>query len=265
MNIPILPPDVNTSQGGFSIYKEEGTGIEDIRFGLHTIKNLGVEIGNEIIRVRDAGGVFTSFSDFITRVTHKNLNKKSLEALAKSGALDSLCERNLVIENIESIIEYQKDMRSNIGQDSLFGADDAVHELKLRQVEPATNKEKLGWERELLGLFISGHPLDPWKQILQGRPYDIARIAQEGVKEQSIALAGIIESVRLVTTRAKQEQMAFIRLTDFSGSIELAVFPKLYPNIKTLLVVDKLVMIKGKVSIRNDETTVVVDEMQELC
>lgn len=263
MNIPILPPDVNKSEGGFSIYKEEG-GVEDIRFGLHTIKNLGVEIGDAIIAERNRGGAFSSFSDFIHRVTHKNLNKKSLEALAKSGSLDELCERNTVIENIESIIEYQKELRSTLGQDSLFGGGDAVHDLKLREVTPATVKQRLEWERELLGLFISGHPLDPWKEVLQKRPYGIQNILEKGVKEQAVTLAGMITSVRLVTTREKQEQMAFIRLTDFTGSIEMVIFPKLYPTLRNLLTDDKLVVVTGKVSIRNDETSVAIDTMREL-
>ena len=263
MQISILPPDVNTSQGGFSVYKNEG-GIEDIRFGLHTIKNLGVEIGNPIIEERSRGGNFISFSDFIHRVTHKNLNKKSLESLAKSGALDSLCERNLVLANIESIIEYQKEVRTSVGQDSLFGSDDAVHDLKLTAATPATNKAKLEWERDLLGLFISGHPLDPWKEVLSKRPYSIADIAQAGVKEQAVTLAGIVESTRIVTTREKQEQMAFIRLTDFSGSIEIAIFPKLYPSVRSLLVDDTLVVVTGKVTIRNDETSIAVDTIRLL-
>ena len=263
MQISILPPDVNTSQGGFSVYKNED-GIEDIRFGLHTIKNLGVEIGNAIIEERARGGNFISFSDFIHRVTHKNLNKKSLESLAKSGALDSLCERNLVLANIESIIEYQKEVRTNALQDSLFGSDDAVHDLKLTAAEPASNKVKLEWERDLLGLFISGHPLDPWKEVLSKRAYGIADIAQRGVKEQAVTLAGIVESTRIVTTREKQEQMAFIRLTDFSGSIEIAIFPKLYPSVRNLLVDDTLVVITGKVTIRNDETSIAVDTIRPL-
>jgi DNA polymerase III subunit alpha len=263
MKISILPPDVNTSQGGFSVYKNE-QGTEEIRFGLHTIKNLGVEIGNAIIEERQRAGDFVSFSDFIHRVTHKNLNKKSLESLAKSGALDSLCERNLVLKNIESIIEYQKEVRSSVGQDSLFGSDDTVHDLKLAPAEPAANKVKLEWERDLLGLFISGHPLDPWKEVLSKRPYGVADIAERGVKEQAVTLAGIIEGTRIVTTREKQEQMAFIRLTDFSGSIEIAIFPKLYPSVRSLLVDDTLVVVTGKVTIRNDETSIAVDTIRLL-
>ncbi len=263
MNITILPPDVNISQGGFSVFtKEDGT--EEIRFGLHTIKNLGVEIGNAIIAERELGGPFGSFSDFIHRVTHKNLNKKSLESLAKSGALDSLCERNLVLANIESIIEYQKEVRNNTMQDSLFGSDDAVHDLKLSPVEEASNKVKLEWERDLLGLFISGHPLDPWKDVFYKRPYGVADIAERGVKEQSVVLAGIVEGTRIVTTREKQEQMAFIRLTDFSGSIEVAIFPKLYPSVRNLIIDDTLVVVTGKVSIRNDETSIAVESIRAL-
>ncbi len=263
MQIPILPPDVNTSMGGFSIYKEE-SGREDIRFGLHTIKNLGVEIGNEIIKERERAGVFATFSDFIHRVTHKNLNKKSLESLAKSGALDSLCERNLVLENIDSIIEYQKEVRGSVAQDSLFGGDDAVHDLKLRPVAEATQKTKLLWERELLGLFLSGHPLDSIAHILEKQNHNIKKTLEEVPDKGEVTLLGIVDTLKFVQKKSTNEPMAFLKLTDLTGSIEVGVFTKVFPIVKNNLAVDNLVVVKGKISTRDDEKMIIAESVQKV-
>jgi DNA polymerase-3 subunit alpha len=263
MNIPILPPDVNTSMGGFSLYREEN-GIEDIRFGLHTIKNLGTEIGNAIIEERKRAGVYTSFSDFVHRVTHKNLNKKSLESLAKSGALDSLCERNLVLENLDSILEYQKEIRSNIAQDSLFGSDDAVHELKLAHVDPASQKAKLLWERELLGLFLSGHPLDSIRPQLERQRINIQIALEEIPDKGEVTLLGIIDTVKFVQKKGTNEPMSFFKFTDLSGSIEVGVFTKVFPIVKDNLAVDNLVLVKGKLSIRDDEKMLIAESVQRV-
>ena len=258
MKIPVLPPDINKSEGGFSIFKGEN-GEEDIRFGLYTIKNLGEEISDIIIAERDTRGPFISFSDFINRVTHRNLNKKSLEALIKSGALDAFGERGELLANIENVLEYQKVLRDNTAQASLFDFGHEIHELKLKKTSPASKKEILVWEKELLGLFISGHPLDEFDEAFKKRPYLIQDLLDKGVNEQSVSVAGIIESVRILTTKQKQEPMAILKLTDTSGSMEVVAFPKVYKEVKGLLNVDSIVVMNGKLSNRNEEINLLAD------
>jgi DNA polymerase-3 subunit alpha len=152
MGITVLPPDINKSEGGFSIIN---TGEkEEIRFGLYTIKNLGVDISDAIISERKKSGVFTSFENFIRRITHKNLNKKSLEALTMCGALDVLAERNEILANMDNILEFHKHVvKDNILQTSLFEISSS-NSFVMNKVEKANQKQKLFWEKELLGLFF---------------------------------------------------------------------------------------------------------------
>ena len=263
MKIPILPPDINKSFGGFSIYREEN-GTEDIRFGLYTIKNLGEEIAEVIIQEREKNGLFLNFSDFTKRVTHKNLNKKSLEAMAKSGALDSIAERNQILENIESIVEYQKSSRENQNQDSLFEDSHTIHELKLKSSSVATVDQKLEWEKELLGLYLSGHPLDKHKEALDKMPYNIKNLLEGGKHDQSVFIVGLIDSIRELTTKQKQEPMAIVKVSDLSGTMEVVVFPKSYKEIKNLLVVDKMVEVKGKISNKGEDVNLIADSLKEI-
>ena len=262
MNITILPPDVNHSFGGFEIVKNE-IGQEEIRFGLYTIKNLGVDISDAIIAEREKNGSYKTFEDFITRITHKNLNKKSIEALAMCGALDNLAERNAVIQNMEAILDYHhQTIKDNAGQDSLFGIIEAP-KFTLKKVAPADNMTKLEWEKDLLGLYISGFPLDPWKDKILARGIDI-RTIQDAIKDNTDVTIGVlIETVKVTKTR-KGDAMALIGVRDYSGAFEIAVFPETYQKYKSLIKKDTTVIIKGKVSSRNGDKTMVLNEIKVL-
>lgn len=262
MGITVLPPHVNHSQGGFEIVKNE-LGEEEIRFGLYTIKNLGVEISDAIIAERQKAGPYTSFENFITRITHKNLNKKSIEALAMCGALDDFAERNAVIQNMEAILDYHHQLtKDNAGQDSLFGIIEAP-KFTLKKVEPASNPQKLEWEKELLGLYISGFPLDPWKEKIMARGIDI-RTIQDAVKDNTDVTIGVlIESVKVTKTK-KGDAMALIGVRDYSSAFEIAVFPESYEKFKSLIKKDTVVIIKGKTSTRNGDKTLVLNEIKKL-
>lgn len=264
LGIAVLPPDINYSFGNFTVVQNTETNKEEIRFGLYTIKNFGTDIGNAIIAERTAHGPFISFSEFLRRIQHKNLNKKSLEALILSGALDSFGERGSLYGNLEEALTYHKEHTgSNSSQDSLFAGMLEATDLKLKEVPPMSPQQKLLSEKELLGLFVSGHPLDPWKEILEKRDVKIKTIHDQGKEGSSVLLGAIVQNVKEILTK-KNEKMAFVTIGDFTGTIEGVAFPKTYTSYKELLVPDKCVVVKGKVSIRNEEKSILIDEIRPL-
>ncbi|MEK7607332.1 MAG: DNA polymerase III subunit alpha [Patescibacteria group bacterium] len=281
MGIPVLPPSINESFEGFTVIKGENSTAhtigDKIRFGLSSIKNFGEGISKIIIDERKAHGKFKSLSDFLSRIKDKNLNKKSLEALIKAGALDDFADRTAMYGNIERLLEYNKDkVKMGGNQDSLFagtsGRYGPVEELRLETVAPVTIAEKLLWEKELLGLYISGHPLDKYKNILEKRPLDIAKVKAKAsleislgkaLSEETFVLGGIIEEVRPVTTK-KNDSMCFIRLADMSGTIEVVVFPRTYAQYKSVIVPEKCIAVKAKLSDRNGEVSLVAESFMAL-
>lgn len=281
MGIAVLPPSVNESFEGFTAIKGEksadGTTAPDrIRFGLGSIKNFGEGIAHAIITERKEHGRFTSLSDFLTRIKDKNLNKKSLESLVKAGAMDEFADRAAMYGNIDRLLEYHKEKSKDGGaQDSLFGGHEAFadhDDIRLDTVAPISQQEKLLWEKELLGLYISGHPLDKYRAILDKRPLHISTVKSKAlkelettqkVKEDMVVLGSIIEEVRIITTK-KNEPMAFLRMADFTGTIEAVAFPRTYARFKNIIVPDKCVALKAKVSERNGEISLVADNFMAL-
>ncbi len=262
MKITVLPPDINMSDGGFSVVKDKD-GKEEIRFGLYTVKNLGVDISDAIIAERNKKGKYKSFEDFIRRVTHKNLNKKSLEALTKCGALDEFKERGEILANMESILDFHKSVvKDNILQHSLFGESESPS-FVMKKAEPVSQEQKLIWEKDLLGLFVSGFPLDPWKDKIEARNMNIDKIHHNVKDGTEVSIAVIIENIKITVTK-KGDKMALVRLRDYTGTIEVAVFPETYKRQKDLVVLDIPLVARGKVSTRNGEKTIIVDELKKL-
>ena len=271
MKIPVLPPDINESFEGFTVIKGDvidgnGTPQDQIRFGLTTIKNFGQGIAHSVIEERKARGRFLSLEDLLNRITDKNLNKKSLEALMKTGALDAFGERGEMLANMEDILAYNKEKnQAHNNHDSLFGAAGALDapSLRLKPAPPAAAADKLLWEKELLGLYISGHPLDKFKEKLDARDMSINKmkaILREGMVG---VVAGIIEELKEIRTK-KGDIMYFAKVADFTGSIEVVLFPKICEQFKTFLVADKCVAIKGRVSLRNGNHSLVAEAVKEL-
>ncbi len=262
MKINVLPPDINMSEGGFSVVKDKNKN-EEIRFGLYTIKNLGVDIADAIINERKNNGPYISFENFIRRVTHKNLNKKSLEALTMCGALDKFAERGQILANMESILNFHKHIvKDNIMQDSLFGGME-ISPFVMKKTEPISQEQKLIWEKDLLGLFVSGFPLDKWKEKIEARGINIDKVHHNTQDGKEVSLAVIIEHIKITVTK-KGDKMALVRLRDYSGTIEVAIFPETYQKYKGIIVEDIPLMIRGKVSTRNGEKTIAVDEAKKL-
>jgi len=268
MNLPVLPPDVNESMGDFEVIKGATAKEDKIRFGLHTIKNLGVEIGDFIIAEREKNGKFKSFADFLERVQHKNLNKKSLEALVKCGAMDNFgLDRGQILFNTEEALAYSKEHgSSNNGQISLFGmmaSTATLPTLRLKDSPPSKPAERLAWEKELLGLYVSGHPLDKYREKLEAREWNNKNMKENGKDNMPVTVVGIIEEMREIITK-KNEKMAFIKVADLHDTIELVVFPRVFEVHKEFLVLEKIVAIKGKFSKRNGEPSVIADAMKLL-
>ncbi|MCK5059815.1 MAG: DNA polymerase III subunit alpha [Candidatus Pacebacteria bacterium] len=265
MGIKVLPPDINESFKDFTVVTNESGG-EKIRFGLYTIKNFGEGIAQTIIEERTTNGKFTSLKNFLDRVDDRNLNKKSLEALIKAGAMDEWGERGILLANLENVLEYNKQKKSAPeSQNSLFGGmnHSAVSDITLEKGTSATTEEKLAWEKELLGLYVSGHPLDKFREKLEKREKHIANIKEEMQEGMIAVIGGIVEEVKNILTK-KGAQMMFAKIGDFTGSIEVVVFPSLYEECKKILVPEHCVAIKGHISKRNGGVSLIVEKVKKL-
>lgn len=260
MKIPVLPPDVNESGTTFTVV---GENHEAIRFGLSSIKNFGEGIAETIINEREKNGTFTSLSDFLCRVGSRGLNRKSLEALIQCGAMDSLGARGVMLKHIETLLTFHRDATAPAAQDSLFG-NLAAPTLTLPAEEDTTTlKEKLAWERELLGIYVSGHPLDAHGDKTMKAHVTIGSIVADPRAGLPVILPVLIDEVRTVLTK-KGERMAFLKLEDKSGSIEAVAFPKLYKEHASLMTVGNTMLVKATVSTRNGETSLTLENAKAL-
>jgi len=262
LGIKVLPPNINECFGGFTVVEYEGA--EAIRFGFYTIKNFGEAIADAIIEERKRAGKFTSLEDLLNRVRHKNFNKKSLEALIMAGALDTFGERGALLHNLDALLEYNKGQKTlHADQGSLFSGA-ASHITLKEESEPLSMEARLAMEKEILGVYVSSHPLEPFKERFEKSQHNIGMITSGDIAvEQKVIIGGIIESVREITTR-KGQKMAFMRITDFTGSIEGVVFPKTYLTNKDICTEDTVVAIQAKVSDRDGEKTIVIEGIKKL-
>lgn len=264
LGIEVLGPDINASYEGFT--PEDWRGDRKVRFGLRAIKNVGSNVVHAIIQERSQNGIFTSLPDFLERLPLQDLNKKSLEALIKSGALDALGERSQMLENIETLLLHQREAKRAFlqGQSSLFqdANQNSPSTLPLKDTPSATQEEKLRWEKEHLGLFLSGHPLDKFKDIL-GRSKMNIKLVKSLKAGTPVVTAGIIEELKKVLTR-RNEPMLFLKLADFSDSIEGVVFPRLLAHRPAVFHVNSCVVLKGTVSARNGSLSIIVEGVKSL-
>ncbi len=262
LGIKVLGPDINVSMQSFTPDPPSS-----ISFGLRAIKNVGHNIVETLVSERGRAGPFRSLNDLLERVRDKDLNKKSLEALAKTGALDKFAERNAIIANMDEILEYHKESgkTSNKNQSSLFSLVEnksSLPGLKLKETTPATSEEKLGWEKELLGLYVSGHPLEKFKDALKKYKVTIADI-KKLENGTPVVAAGMLEEIKKIITK-KGEPMLFVRLSDFSDSIEVVVFPRMLLAFSHLFQIGNCIAIKGKLSFRNSNPSIIADELRRL-
>ena len=263
MGIKVLAPDVNQSLPDFTYISDR-----QIRFGLAAIKNLGHDIVATIVEERKKNGPYHSLEDFLTRVISKNLNKKSLEALTKAGALDALAERNQILVNINKLLSFIKshEHQRNTGQFSLFGRTSAANgsRLTLEPAEPAEEKFKLLWEKELLGLYVSSHPFKSLAAHFADSTAKISDILNNQFLAGSlVSVAGIISKIHKIFTK-QNELMMFVTLEDITGSLEIIVFPKLLQKNSSPWQEDKFIFATGRLSDKDDLPKILAESVSEI-
>lgn len=260
MKIKVLPPSINESFEDFGVVKETG----NVRFGLSAVKNVGLAVAEEIVKERKRGGIFKDLKNFVTRCGPKVVNKKSIEALAMSGGLDDLGERAEIIYNMEKILSYASTFQKNkcSGQTSLFGGCDeiATAEIILDRTKPADKKQRLSWERELLGMYVSEHPLSGLSHVFEpNRTKKMIEIKPE-LENQYVRVSGIIVSLQKILTRSNKN-MVFAKVEDLESSVEVLVFPKLLDVTPTVWANDQIIAIDGYVSFKDGAAKILAEEV----
>lgn len=255
MGIKVLAPDVNESFLEFSVMPD----TNDIRFGLSAIKNVGMGAIEAIVeaREREGGEKFADVQDFAKRVSAQEVNRKVWEALIKSGAMDGFGERNQLLYNLDTVTSYASKAQKNAlsGQIDIFGSmgmEDSLPALRL-EIPPnqVSNRERLSWEKELLGLYLSSHPLDDYAEYLKDKlvPLGLIATTHEG---KTVKAGGMITTVRKITTK-NNAVMAFVGIEDKSGELELIVFPKAYEKNPGLWEPDTVIEVDGKINTKDRE------------
>ena len=256
----------------------DGISMRDyaIRFGLYSIKNFGSGVADSIIAARESGGPSTGadhgsvgpFSDignFLSRIPDKNLNKKSLEALIKSGALDDIAERGSLLEQLDTLLEFHRE-HTNVSKDqaSLFGASLPINsKFHLGPGSPAKMEERLLWEKELLGLYVSGHPLDKYKEKLAKQKLPIREAREKFARGVETVIAGMLENIRPILTKTG-ERMLFGRIADYSGGVEIVAFPRVLKENDSLFQNGSCLAAKGKFTNRNGEASFIIERVKAL-
>lgn len=261
MDIEILPPDINTSEWDFTI---EGQGEDAaIRFGLGAVKNVGQDPIEILVSAR-GDKPFTDLNDFVQRADLRKIGKRALECLIKVGALNSLGPRPALLNVLDRLVSISSTYfeAADVGQMTMFGGQTGLAETI--ELPPATReisrREQLDWERELIGVYISDHPLSPvLEAINQNVSYHSTELV-EAEDNEYVRVAGIITNVRPYTTK-NGKAMAFVTLEDMQGSIDLVVFPRTWGRYRELLDFDNIVLVSGKVDSQSNEPKILVDRV----
>jgi DNA-directed DNA polymerase III alpha subunit len=258
--ILVLPPSVNHSYSDFSIEDDK------IRFPLSALKGVGFSVANNISYERDKNGKYVSFEDLVERLDTKNMNKKVAEALIKSGSLDSIIvNRATAMSNFEKVIESIQNTRKNNIQGQISFFDSNTINSYVTSVAPDIKEFSkdiiLYMEKEILGFYISGHPLEKYKDIIKQKT-NMSTIQIKEIKEDNMSLPqiektkiniiGMISKVKITTTK-KNDMMAFLTIEDLFSHIDVIVFPKIYHSLSAEIAEDKIVYITGRLSVEEDD------------
>ncbi|MDP3954892.1 MAG: DNA polymerase III subunit alpha [bacterium] len=267
MGIAVLPPDINSSSSGFNIEENpkslEGKGI---RFGLSAIKNVGVAAIEAILKAR-SGGEFTSLGDFCRKVDSQKVNKKVLESLIKVGAMDRFGKRAALLSGLDRVRSKgeNEQKKKNGGQTGLFENDEqkgvkvAISD-DLPNIEEFVRSELLNLEKELLGFYLTEHPLAPSLSKLATKvSHKIAELTFEIENTQKIQIGGIISSLRIVVTKKAGTEMAFATIEDDTGKMEVVVFSKIYATTRDLWIKDQIVLVMGKLEKREETLSLIAE------
>ncbi len=265
MSVEVLGPDVSQSDRGFTV--ENG----GVRFGLLAIKGIGEGPIGEIVRARNDGGPFKSLADFCTRVDPKFVGKGAIETLMKAGAMDSLADgqRHQLLDGVERAMQFGKSerMAKERGMVSLFGDMEEItnaFEFTLNSnAGEISRKQLLAWEKELIGVYISKHPLTYVSDLLKERvTHHTAQITEE-LERQKVVVGGTITEARRITTR-KGDTMCVVQLEDMYGSIGVTVFPRIYEETAELWAEDTVIIVNGEVQVRRDEPGILCNSVEQL-
>ena len=262
MGVRVLPIEINTSGWDFAI--EDVEDKANIRFGFGAVKNVGQGAVELILKERDRNGAFKNLNDFARRVDLRAVGKRALECLIKVGAMDSFGNRAALLASLDRVISISSNhfRAAEAGQMSLFGAATGVlDEINLPDVNNVDKREMLNWERELIGLYISDHPLTPYqKTFTQIVSYFSGQLG-EAQHEEKVRVAGLITAVRPYTTKTNKP-MGFVTLEDIQGNIELVLFPKTWGTYREQLRVGQIVIVEGKVDMNSTPPKVLVDTIR---
>ncbi|MGP1411028.1 MAG: DNA polymerase III subunit alpha [Peptoanaerobacter stomatis] len=267
-DVKILPPDINYSYSDFHVENDA------IRFPLSALKGIGFAVADNIAFEREKNGDYTSFEDIVERLESKNINKKVVESLIKSGAIDSLIpNRASIMSNYESIINsIQLRKKNNIqGQISFFNNESIKNyrQDSIVKINEFSHEILLSMEKDILGFYLSGNPLDKYKKIIDSNvninSVQIKEINEENtsisdIENLKIGIVGIINKIKINSTKKNNELMAFLTIEDLYSSVEVIVFPKIYAQISAYLIKDSVIFVKGRLSLEEDEDNRVIAE-----
>ena len=267
MGLEVLAPDVNQSYVEFGVVPA----AKQVRFGMAAVKGVGVGAVEEIIRAREADGPFKSVEDFAKRVSTSKVNRKAWESLVKAGAFDALGDRSDLLFNLDTILTFASKLQKEAlsGQVDMFaalGGDKLMPSVELK-ASPVkyTSKEQLMWERELLGLYISAHPLDNYDAFFEEQTIPLHACTPQ-IDGQKVSVGGLVSTIRTIVTKAGTK-MAFVGIEDKTSEMELIVFPRLYEQLGDSLQQDAVLKVSGTVNARDrdgnmtDEAKVIADEV----
>lgn len=270
MGIEVLPPDVNESFAEFAVVPNKN----QIRFGLNAVKNVGAGAVEEIIDKRAEHGSFKIIEEFLSIASVRNVNRKTIESLIKSGGFDAFGSRGQLLDNLDTLMAYasKSQKEANSGQTDLFSGEPNIHSkptlILAEQVGSYTKKEQLQWERELLGLYLSEHPLDAYKTVLEETTVPLSSIKPEHHNKRA-TIGGSINNIREITTKNGQK-MSFVELTDGIRDVEIIVFPGTYQQTLGIWQKDAVLIVKGRVSAeskdgtRGEDIKIIADDAREL-
>jgi DNA polymerase-3 subunit alpha len=269
----ILPPSINKSSVYFAVESEKGK--EAIRFGLGALKNVGIGVIEKIIEERKCGK-YKSFQNFCKRVPSEVLNKKCLESLILSGAFDELganrSQLMAVYPKVVSLIQTEK-KATDSGQISMFGLveDSSAAQVAMPDVPEFDNLSKSKFEREVVGIYLSGHPLEQFVAEMEDCNFNTSQIRKKSEENETeseeehevannspVTMAAVIVEFKKVLTKATKQEMAIVKVEDLYGSCDVMLFPKVYEKVKMILVKDAVVKIDGKLSIREGEDAIIL-------
>ncbi|MBP8973067.1 MAG: DNA polymerase III subunit alpha [Anaerolineae bacterium] len=273
MGIAVLPPTVNSSELDFSI-ETQPDGSRAIRFGLGAVKNVGVGPLEHILSARAQGGPFRDLDDFCRRVDARIVNKRALESLIKVGALDEFASRPTLLAALDRIVSFSADHHKakDAGQMSLFGAETGVSFgaqesilASLHDVEPISRREMLNWERELVGLYVTDHPLKSvMAQLQQVTTHTSAELndAGEAANGLQVTVAGLVSNLRTFFTK-RGDPMAVLTIEDITGTISAVMFPRTWAQYQDLVDEDAVLVVKGKADTSRGDMQVIVDSVTQ--